>query len=1161
MDEISPASQSSSERIKLSKESRAGGPVTWVGLRPTGQESNGLACIWAIGPYLFRKYRGFTDKILVFPQEVGGTIHNVSFRDDEVLVGGNLSFWDAVVYGGRQLAICSVLKDVDKSLGTGRAKRFELSHDQVRKSHLVLSDWIWDVKIIRDIGAGNKNDTTKTQSSTATLALGMGRHTVELWSISSAHMPDENTLSVAKFRRISGSPSCLVMSMDLRQQGNQIWVAAGTAFQAIKVWSIKLDDELSRSYAKDDSSSCLRGHRGVIHSVEWSSNLRSIVSTSDDRSVRLWSCHSDNSLTTSTWSEKWVGWGHKARVWKACFAIVGVVSVAEDSTVHIWSIETGEILATIQHSTGLWSMSIWGDLAMVGATDGSTALYCLSRWIPDRLLEVIESIQIPDDRPSLEDNLCDAPLVETVGADDEKDGRTKKKKTKAKVQPQIIVGMLWLNVNEILVATRAGSLMILDVVSLVWHKCQSWWIKSLQQHGIAPSEGCCISICNGWVAVGTTRGDVVVLGLAREEGGLENRTYHLLSAQKLKSVQRLLWLPEHGILASFHVRDVALWKFSGIEEVQSRDDPSVILQLGNQSTPKCIAYDHGQNQALIGDMRGSLHLFQIPSEILVESRNVPVRACSMLFRIHMRAHVNSISVRGNRIRSVGNDGCIHTSYRRGCLLEAGFSVPVSSMTGVNAILAPSTAGEDLVVSGYYGNLHRIQNVNRGVMLFEMNTGGRQRLHDLHSQRLTDTTESTLYELAVCRSEADGRNNLAIHRQMHGSIGKKLPESDTYSTGVPVHGETIFDTCFLSLGHDNPISLLLTASEDCGSKIFCYVHGDIVQGMALTPQESCVRAICSSQIDGTSALVVVGGGKLMLQFFVVKLSKAVPSGMSLLEQIDVTFLGQGFQPKNQVSIDQRLNVIQALPLQVEDPERMHFVAGGDSAGKCHLDIISEDTSTRPTPSVIVEAGSRPILSMELLSLFGRILILLGNTAGEVMLFSLPASESELREALSVLASSPRWEPLAKFQAHQMGTNAMSMSVEVHDERSATVVVIGGGDDQALSICQFPLCFSDEAGLSFGSFSLRTNKHASFSAIKGVCVLSSRMSECCHFVSTGYTQRLALWKWQEEKLSLVKHLPVDIGDVNAMAVLQRENLVHVAIVGSGIELFRVVFEDDY
>ncbi len=1108
--------------LSLKKASRAGGPVTCVSLKPIlrAGASTEVAKLWALGPYLFCSRGVVQQELLVFPETQGGSIHGISFREEDddlpaMEIAQNVT-WDAVVFGGRLLAFCNILVD---STNKNEMKRVDVHHDGLQKPVLLVSDWIWDVHIF----------TNQGEKERSTVVVGMARHTVELWSVNlnaTSESSFSSSICVTCQRRISGFPSCLVMSMNILKQGDRLWVAAGTAFQVIQVWSLSIEDE---SLTETAPNCCLEGHAGVIHAVQFSHDGQYIASASDDRSVRLWTCRQP----TTSWSAQWVGWGHTARVWSVGFAPNMVVSVAEDATTRIWSIESGILLSSIQHSTGLWSIATWNDVAMVGATDGTVSVYNLRQRIP-----VTKSTPIPDDRLPRSTTIVD--FGATISLD--LNGQTKKKKNQSKIPSQVIVGLKWMGRERILIATRSGSLMAWNVSTQEWELYEPWWDPILLDlHQISSTDGCCMTIFGDWVAIGTTGGDVICVQLClKMRGNQPLRT--VLSAKSLKSVQGLHFITERSILISFHVRSVALWAFIG----QPMAHPTLTLTVETKGVPLSCAFDADQRQFLVGDTRGNIGLFEIPP-FYSDDKSANVKASSVLTRVHKKEHVTSIALYGNKILSSGNDGCIHTSYRKGSVLWKGISVPVSSFSGISRIWLQNTFrnSENCIIAGYYGNIFRVFNVSQGYDLFRVDTGGRQRINDLFF-------EPDLKALAVCINHKDGSNEVSIQRETCKIEGQvNLSEFDK---GIPVHGETIFDSCFFSLDPTERVSFLLTASEDCSSKVFLCHENRITDVHSLTPQESCVRAVCTSQIDKTSALLVVGGGKLSLQFFLAKSNSTHGTSVASLKDVAFTFVSTGHNRMN-TSTDQRINAVKAAPL--DGPGRSHVIVAGDSAGQFHVHIVSEDMANRPQPGLVVQGSSRPILCIALSPIHDRILVAAGTTAGDVVLYDvLPQVEAKLKEDWLTIGLK-QWIPFFKFQAHQVGTNAISLSINATRETTALATIVTGGDDQAMTLCQIHLNHTlNDDRIQAGKHTVTTHHDASSSALKGVSEILHEST--LYFLTAGYTQRLALWKLIEvpgdgSRLEIVQHLPVDVGDVNVLATCRQKKQLLAVVAGLGIEIF--------
>jgi hypothetical protein len=400
------------------------------------------------------------------------------------------------------------------------------------------------------------------------------------------------------------------------------------------------------------------------------------------------------------------------------------------------------------------------------------------------------------------------------------------------------------------------------------------------------------------------------------------------------------------------------------------------------------------------------------------------------------------------------------------------------------------------------------------------------------------------------NQKDGTNSLMIHRL---SVCKQELDSVPYKfqQGVSMHGETIFSACFFSLGRTQQSLFLLTGSEDCTSKISLYQADKLIEAISLTPQESCVRAVCSSQFDESSALLVVGGGKLALQFFLVRTNNEVEP--SCIQDLEIVYLGKG-TTRLKATIDHRINAVKAVPL--EGNSRSHLVVAGDSDGNCHLFVVSEDTQLRPAPGIFIPTSSRPILCIELLPVDGRLLVMIGTTGGEVLLFDLPGSALELHDRWDAIVGS--WSPLSSYKAHQMGANAISASIrsttETEEGMVTSIFICTGGDDQAICICDFSLKTQKQRKLILASDPCpRVTREASFSAIKGIfqfCDEGRRF-----LLTVGYSQQLALWQYSDNEgreLQLAGKMSVDLGDVNCLAVSKStHSKLRLAVGGLGVE----------
>jgi WD40 repeat protein len=720
-----------------------------------------------------------------------------------------------------------------------------------------------------------------------------------------------------------------------------------------------------------------------------------------------------------------------------------------------------------------------------------------------------------------------------------------------------------------------------------------------------------------------------------------NRTV-IQAPREYRTVQGLTWLSTSGAplslsLLSFHINAVLWWSIPTSKSSKPSLpplQPLFALDLTTRAIPISSAYDNDHRRLYIGDTRGNLVMFHVQNENVTtcaqqhQASDEPCNTQSLspatvLNRIHQKEHVTDITFANQRqtsgprrILSVGNDACIQEVFfdPETGTIQKGLSVSApSSLTGILQVwVAPSIAqDENIMISGYYGNTFVLLNVSKGYELFRADTGGRQRLIDFCSPILTKnengsmeaTMTSPLACMAVCvHRKQDGRNEILIQTQQKRDQGvqtedcKVLPvdlwRHHKYGLGVGLHGETIYDACFFPINSQSVSWALLTGSEDCTSRIAFYHNGTLVAAKQLPPQESCVRAVCSSsnyscsQSRGNpSTLLAVGGGKLALQFFLV--SDAAGASRSRLDadRNHVHFIGYGRTSKK-ATIDHRINALKAILLE-DDSEAcggdvagkaapQHLVAAGDSEGNCFVYKVTAGLadvrhSWTGLPLPIDRASARPVLSVEIVKVRKRLLLLIGTTSGDVCLWDLPAtttckewdsfSPRVLREKNIVFPATK----IGTYHTHQMGVN--SISAAIVDSETCRVLVSSGGDDQCLSVYELVIDFDANANLMTAAKVFRAikRKEGSSSAIKGVSILNGGF-----ILSVGYSQRLALWKipnapsrgshQEDEDLQLIWTAPASVGDINCLASARATREVGdsyvVAVGGLGLDLFSVL-----
>ncbi|CAB9520178.1 WD repeat domain 6 [Seminavis robusta] len=1288
-----------------------GCPVTAVSLLATSRRN---LCLYSQGSGLMRVWMdGSNNTTTSQPHTVfsNGTtlIHGIRHNNGQSLTA---------IYGGRQVAL---LQNVVEEMPIENIPLMLSSSSNTattkQSDAMQCSDWIWDVQWVDSSTSSSDSTSTSTSSHSNNnhhcLLIGLAHNTVELWSFNK----NQECLVATKLQIWRGAKRCLTYCLDFlvveENHSTSVHVAVGTAMQDIRLWSLEIipTQPQQEPLAIDvPEQACLLGHKGVIHNLKWvptQPQQQSLVSASDDRSVRLWRDHQC----------VWIGWGHTARIWGLGTIILQqqasshdttiIVSTGEDATTRLWELETGTQLEILRgHACQcIWSVDTSsnnqdGAMIATGGNDGTVALYHVEPTQSDSVVNLDgihpSTLLVPDDRPpppksnnhgaNDDQKMSDAPKIHdcattttTCNDSEPKAKKTKKHKKKKKADPgQVVFAMKFYTAHKLLLTTRTGNVFSIDTTCMNTSRravaddgepewdCLGSWASSPTTIGtqqdiessVDSTGGCSMAVHLArdddktkravlWVSVGTTQGEIVLMKIPDDDpngsstteatGTTERLVIH--SPKKYRSVQRVAWLVGDAdnaadsknestttmTLISFHVDAVLWWSIQASSfGKQITVEPTLALEMGTRAIPICFAHDSIHSKLFVGDTRGNLAMFDVndPAQEAADNKftGKEVRTpLDILNRLHQKEHVTDVVVMASpvtvnaaetdqsakdyqRILSAGNDGCINETYyniQTGTFCS-GLSVNASSaLTGIAQVwVIPEVEGENVIVAGYYGNTFVVLNVSCGYELFRVDTGGRQRLHDHYAACLENAFASEahanspmmLHNMAVCSNrKKDGRNEILLHQKVTNADQAVVRwQRHQYTLGVGLHGETIYSASFFPhhVLPDGTVKTwaLVTGSEDCASRISLFQNGTLTCTKRLPPQESCVRAVCSSthHAEGhTTTLIVVGGGKLMLQFFLVH-NRLLPNEAVKFDTTPastgdalIRFMGNGVS-REKASIDHRINSVCSILLETTDSTvgdsvascPLAVVTAGDSEGNCHIYLITVDIggfkkqSWRGLPLPKPDLVRRPILSVEMVKVGSHLLLFVGTTGGDIELWELPsdASAEEWNVLLDPKAAAATTFPatrLAQYHAHQMGVNSISACTLNND----TVLVCSGGDDQAITLSEFQIATATTATMRRSI----TVREASSSAIKEVLLLGKN-----RILSVGYSQRLALWECKSPKsksddrpdpldgddtgLELVWTAACSVGDVNCMACTTNTTCGRVvAVCGAGVALY--------
>ncbi|KAM3960071.1 tRNA (34-2'-O)-methyltransferase regulator WDR6-like [Aphomia sociella] len=159
---------------------------------------------------------------------------------------------------------------------------------------------------------------------------------------------------------------------------DDVLVLAGTVFSQVIIHACQIEEPIHY----------LKGHRGVIFSISCDQQKGIIVTTSDDRSVRIWNIRNTvtniNKNTTEFWKTAAIictheVYGHSARVMRNCITKDFVISVGEDSAICFWDHQGSLLRKSVTHQNGgIWSVDADGDHLVTGGGDCGVTLHPLT---------------------------------------------------------------------------------------------------------------------------------------------------------------------------------------------------------------------------------------------------------------------------------------------------------------------------------------------------------------------------------------------------------------------------------------------------------------------------------------------------------------------------------------------------------------------------------------------------------------------------------------------------------------------------------------------------------------------------------------------------------------------------------------------------------------
>ncbi|CCI17593.1 Genome sequencing data, contig C309 [Microcystis aeruginosa PCC 9807] len=123
-------------------------------------------------------------------------------------------------------------------------------------------------------------------------------------------------------------------------------IKAGKILQKHNASNTKVIDALQKILVEGREYNRLVGHNGSVNSVSFSSDGKTLVSGSDDNTIKLWNVETGQEIRTLK--------GHDSGVYSVNFSPDGktLVSGSDDKTIILWDVETGQKLHTLKGHNG-----------------------------------------------------------------------------------------------------------------------------------------------------------------------------------------------------------------------------------------------------------------------------------------------------------------------------------------------------------------------------------------------------------------------------------------------------------------------------------------------------------------------------------------------------------------------------------------------------------------------------------------------------------------------------------------------------------------------------------------------------------------------------------------------------------------------------------------
>nr|XP_003217908.1 PREDICTED: WD repeat-containing protein 6 [Anolis carolinensis]XP_008103645.1 PREDICTED: WD repeat-containing protein 6 [Anolis carolinensis]XP_008103646.1 PREDICTED: WD repeat-containing protein 6 [Anolis carolinensis]XP_008103647.1 PREDICTED: WD repeat-containing protein 6 [Anolis carolinensis] len=1025
------------------------------------------------------------------------------------------------IFGGKNLAV------VRLSFQNGQVNIVELF------PLCELHDWIWDLQWL-----DSKAETPNC------VALALGHNSVALY----------DCVGQRVFQEVHCQEKCILYSAHLvGSNWDALILVAGTVFNQLVIWGMADPPE---GPGRIKPRCRISGHKGVIFSICFMESKGILASASDDRSLRLWAIGNIRAPPEHI-PCLLVCYGHQARVWSVRLLSDCIISIGEDSVCLVWDYK-GEIVQSFKghKGRGLWAVAVHEGRRWVftGGTDSG-----IRRW-------------------SLKSQRAGGSSLSQLNFTS----------PKRKGSPRVVK---LINVNRLLILTDAGVLYLYDLISKVWVSFLE--DAAYRSYGLLEVS----EIVGGAVvcAMGNLSGQVKIFPLHSPTQSKDLQLYE-------GKVHSLSWAPfpgQHPDTCSLCVSGPAgamLWLEVSChphDEVTVVVKQCFLLPLCKQRWHTCATFlPHGE-LLLCGDRRGSVMVFACrpaltPEEmsgsgeldssgsgVICETPGLlfPLRGdelcadgpVSLLFGLHGKLGVTSVTCHGDFVYSMGRDGCYRQLQVQGHQLQVlRKQKPCRSLEWLEELrFAPDGS---MRVLGFHAAHFVLWSARTNETLLSIPCGGGHRSWS-YSHCLSAETFAYIKsgDVLVYHSEAIPSEQCVLTESLHG---RELT--------------CVCHVATLRSPQQEPVSILATGSEDNTVNIlaFGWQSRSMVQLTMISDHISSVRALAvakskASHPESTAAVLFSAGGRAQIECYRLQLSLSCGScsGVScqLVHVASHRLDEQWDRMKNKhkyIKMDPETRYMSTVVLNnaedVEQPGSLLFLAAACSDGSVRLFLLLEHAQKL---WLVAESfhHQRCVLKVQAFvhkAPGGKRRHFLGSAAtdGSIAFWDITdtldcATEiirTEGRE-VELLALGT---PVLTLQAHSCGVN----SFHVQDVADGIFSVASGSDDGSISISAVEVndrsAVSGESAAGTGIRILRTFSRLGAHAAH---VTGLRLLPRDFLLSASVDQRLTLWRICKGGLSFVLSKFCHVADVAALETWEVDSNCGSVICGQGLEVLSCSLEE--